>query len=214
MNIIKSFFILIIIISINACTDESFESINPTIIATNPDGNDYFMRGTYNGEPFEINHIGEFENNAPISTHFDRFGTEFTKTDKDGYYLTFITLALRREENSNLEDLIEVGNFEMHDGPLPTPPDDDLGRWFYSLNIGSRKINGIIHDVIYDTSFDKIEITSFERIPDPVGTNYSLGPFNGPLYKVTGNFQIRLRTINDDIVDLIIEEFSILLEDA
>jgi len=214
MNTLKTLFLLIFIFSINSCVDESFDSTDPTIIATNPDGNDYFMKGTYDGEPFEINHIGEFERNAPISNHFDRFGTEFIKEDEEGNFITYITLALRRESQSSLEDLIAIGSFDMHDGPLPTPPSDDLGRWFYSRNIGTRIINGIIHNVVYDTSFDKIEITSIEQIPDPPNTNYSSGTFNGPLYKVTGNFQIKLRNQNDETVELIIEEFSILLEDA
>jgi len=214
MNTIKISVLFLFFLSINACTKEAFESPNPTVITTDVDGNDYFMRGTYDGNPFEINHKSNLEKNAPISNFFDRFGTEFIKKNETGEHITFITLAIKRETESQLENIISIGTFEMHDGPLPSPPDDDLGRWFFPLNIGTRSINGIKHSVVYDTSFDKIEITSFERIPDPLNTNYSQGPFNGPLYKVTGNFQIRLRTEDDEIVELIIEDFSILLEDA
>jgi hypothetical protein len=55
MKYISLIIAILFTFSITSCVKESFEEVNPALVEVDTDGEDLFMKGTYNGQPFEVN---------------------------------------------------------------------------------------------------------------------------------------------------------------
>lgn len=196
--------IIILVIHFNtSCVQENFDEELPPISVIDNDGNDYFMKGFYDGQPFEMNHSSLNENNRPNVGYMSSFVSEFITKGTNPTYINYFSLGISAPTDIPVTDVIKVGTFSFHEGPIPQPQDPFV--WYLPPNIGFRHINGIPHSRAYDTDFDKIEIKEIEQldVSDDININQ-----NYNVFRVTGNFQVKLLAHDSIPVDMIVNEFS------
>jgi len=207
MKIIKSIFLIALIIFCNACTKESFEEEFPTVTVALGNG-DYFLSGTYDGQPFELDHTSLSSFNHPIFGDFSFYGSKFILKGTDNGFTTLFKIAISTPSNDTpVLDAIKVGQFSFED--VPIMPTQEPFKWHLPLTNGFIKINGINHSRSFDSDFDKIEIENVVEINTP--SDFTV-PEDSEVFQVTGNFQVMLLT-NDSIpVEFIIDDFSLLFD--
>jgi len=208
MKYLKSILFLSIIFFISNCTQESFDEDLPAVIIDDFDGNDFFLRGTYDGQPFEINHYNHLEFNRPILGGGPFEGSEFIHKNEEGEFITFFTIAITKPSNDTpILDVLQVGEFSFEDVPIMSP--QEPFKWYIPFNKGFGSINGTTHLRAFDSNFDKIEIKEI------VAVDSSNDPGvlqDSEVYKVTGKFQLMLLAQGLIPVEFIIDDFSLLFD--
>jgi hypothetical protein len=140
--------------------------------------------------------------------------SEFIKNKDENreLYETYISLGIRRPNQDSIEEVFKTGEFQMYQGSDDEAFPSETGVWFLYKNSGLRKINNIVHSIEFDSTFNKINITDLTLmdITDDRGINPD---YLGSIYNLKGSFQTLLKTENGEIVELIIDEFSLVFLD-
>lgn len=206
MNYLKLILAVFYLFILSTCTEERLDEEFP-IVVTTIDENNFFIRGTYDGTPYEIRHLNESERHDP-NIYLRSIQTTFLKkTNDEPYFFTRLTLAISnyRDDSLAFEEVIRLGEFELYQDSFITP---SSSLHWYLPSIGISPINGDVHSRVNDPLFDKIEITEISMIDFFNDPNQVPSSQEGQLYNVKGSFQVKLKTEEGEIKELIIDEFS------
>jgi hypothetical protein len=200
----------------NSCIDESFEQDIPTITEFNTDGEEFFMKGTYDGQEFEIRHTNRYEKNIP-TMGLNSYESDFIRNKENNLDLfeTYITIGLYIADTEKLLDLLQPGEYKLYPAPDTEPEYIPEMRWFLPRNIAARKVNDTPNAVVFDENFSKIIISDFHQVD--VTNDFGIdSDLTNTIYRVNGSFQTKLINEEDEnprVVDFIVEEFSMMFEE-
>ncbi|MEM8889522.1 MAG: hypothetical protein AAGD28_16220 [Bacteroidota bacterium] len=204
---LRIFIFSFVLIFLIACeSDQNLEDFSPVTQFTTVDGYDFYLRGSFDGEAFELGHISKDEFNRPAndgqsSSAHPFFGTNYRRNE--GPY--DIVIGITESGFDEFSDIIQEG---------------DLGWYGYEVPSNSRREAFLTNFIWKGESYlgplgglarlesNEFTITDVQLLPLD-GTISE--DFEGRLYKVTGSLKTVLDnadTREEEEIELIIDEFS------
>ena len=207
------------------CVKENFEQSFSDLGTAQTDigGNQFYIQGSLDGEPFEIRHGNGTERNiSSFSFWFDppfhqhSFSTNFYKYTLDARESTIINIDITRDSTTTLEEVLTVGEYNWFDGEFSTVLIN--GELIYKPSVGeiyhSRFLfSGEDYTPINADPFNKFELTAFEKLPPSDEYLLAGSSYDGNLYKITGKFQSKLIAPDESEVELIVDNFTAFILD-
>jgi len=207
------------------CVKENFDQDNVGTIEIDTDGNDYYIKGTIDGTPFELRHSNNNQTNITGRGNWGisgqtAFQTGFYQTNPSNdlhFHVFSFQITSDTFTSTSIEDVISIGELEFWDGNIDNVVFTN-GVFVYKASVGELwlgtiEFNDIRYDKVRVDPFNKCEITEFEKLdlanePLLAGSSY-----DDKLYKVRGNFQSKLMSPDGAEVELIVDEFSAIIYD-
>lgn len=200
MTIFRIFNIFTLSILIASCQfDEPTLVIEPTETVIESVGQEFVIRGTLDGEPFEILHENLESYNTPSNGQFifsahpsGSFGTNFilNTTENRNYFDSIFEFGIANDGSNDFEEIVKTGTYswyntftgETADGKtafLQHVQDNDQDKRLYSnpVPLEQNLVNSKAH----------FEITAVELLEVAQTSNSEL---IGDLYRVEGHFEV------------------------
>ncbi len=196
----------------NACVEEEIIEGNQSVRVADIDGNDFFLNGTLNGAAFRIEHFSSNAINVPNNEHYNpevngflqsHFSSKFDNQAVGEMERTVVKMAITESGFNKLEEVITLNEFPWYS--RDNSPVWQNGELIWNPSIAEiffpqTTINGIWYSYDHENEFNKFVITNVTLL-DQAETDRDV-------YKVEGNFKIKLFDDDEQEADLVIDSFS------